>query len=84
MAIMMVVRPTLQNTLDEGAYREILNASGYVVATAQNTAELLNAVAENAARFQENRRQTNQNLKAAHQTIKETDAILDRTDALLD
>ena len=88
MAIMMVVRPTLQNTLDEifgkGAYREILNASGYVAATAQNTAELLGAVAENAAQYQENRRQIKKNLTKARATIKATDNILDKTDALLE
>ena len=88
MAIMLVVRPTLQNTLDEvfgkGAYREILNASGYVAATAQNTAELLETVAENAARYQENRRQIKKNLTKARSTITETDMILDKTDALLD
>ena len=88
MAIMMVVRPTLQNTLDEifgkGAYREILNASGYVAATTQNTAELLGAVAENAAQYQENRRQIKKNLTKARATIKATDNILDKTDALLE
>ena len=88
MAIMMVVRPALQNTLDEifgkGAYREILNASGYVAATAQNTAELLGAVAENAVQYQENRQQIKKNLTKARATIKETDNILDKTDALLE
>ena len=88
MAIMMVVRPTLQKTLDEifgkGAYREILNASGYVAATTQNTAELLGAVAENAAQYQENRRQIKKNLTKARATIKATDNILDKTDALLE
>lgn len=87
-AIMMVVRPTLQNTLDEvfgkGAYREIMNASGYVAATAQNTAELLGIIAENAARYHENRRQIKKNLTTDRQTIKATNDILDKIDELLD
>lgn len=88
MAIMMVVRPTLQNTLDEvfgkGSYREILNASGFVAATAQNTADLLGVIAENVAKNQENRRQTKKDMTAARRTIKETDKVLDKIDELLD
>ena len=87
-AIMMVVRPTLQNTLDEvfgkGAYREIMNASGYIAATAQNTAELLGVITENVAKYQENRRQTKMDMMAACRTIKETDKYLDKIDELLD
>ena len=88
MAIMMVVRPTLQNTLDEvfgkGAYREILNASGYVAASAQNTAELLGVIAENTARYQENRQQINEKQTAVQQTIKEIDEILAKKEPLKD
>ena len=88
MAIMMVVRPTLQNTLDEvfgkGAYREIMNASGYVAATSQNTAGLLSVIAENVTKYQENRRQTKKDMTVACRTIKETDKLLDEIDELLD
>ena len=87
-AIMMVVRPTLQNTLDEvfgkGAYREIMNASGYVAATSQNTAGLLSVIAENVTKYQENRRQTKKDMTVACRTIKETDKLLDEIDELLD
>ena len=88
MAIMMVVRPTLQNTLDEvfgkGAYREIMNASGYIAATAQNTAELLGVIAENTARYQENRQHINERQTTAQQTIKEIDEILRRNEPITD
>lgn len=87
-AIMMVVRPTLQNMLDEvfgkGAYREIMNASGYVAATAQNTAELLGVIAENTAQYQENRQYINEKLTAAQQTIKEIDKILGKNEPIMD
>lgn len=87
-AIMMVVRPTLQNTLDEvfgkGAYREIMNASGYIAATAQNTAGLLGVIAENTARYQENRQHINERQTTAQQTIKEIDDILRRNEPITD
>lgn len=87
-AIMMVVRPALQNTLDEvfgkGAYREILNAAGYTAATAGNTAELLGVIAENAAQYSGNRRQIKRNMTATQKTIQHIDSVLNDTESLLD
>jgi hypothetical protein len=77
-AIGMYLNATLRNILDEifgkGAYREILDASGYVMGTSR---ELVEALQE----FKRNRLQVAASLQTAEQKNQQTRSILDALDA---